>query len=468
VSVPFRARDAVRWTHGHLAQGDPEALLAGVSIDSRTLVPGQLFAAIVGERLDGHAYLEAAIRGGAAGVLVARGRALPAERKPDLPVIAVEDTTRALGALAAGHRAGFEGPVVAVTGSNGKTTTKEMCAAILAVAAPCLKNAGNLNNQWGLPLTLLAREPEHRSAVVELGMNHRGEIAALAAIARPDVGVITNVGAAHIEHLGSREEIALEKGDLVAGLDAGATAVLNADDPRVLAQARRTRARVVRFGLGAGAEVRAEGLRRVASRASAFELIAPAGRAAVEVAGIGETTVRNALAAAAAALAAGAPLDHLAPGLAGYRPVAGRLEQRPLPGGGLLIDDSYNANPQSMEVALRLLVELAREAGGRALAALGDMGELGAAAPEAHARTGALAAELGVDFLCALGDHAGRVAEAAVAAGLARERVAVARDHADAARRLAAGLDPRDRVLVKGSRAMHMERVVHALCGEGR
>ena len=219
------------------------------------------------------------------------------------------------------------GPLVAITGSNGKTTTKEMCAAILAVSGPCLKNEGNLNNEFGLPLTLLRRGAEHRSVVVELGMNHRGEIARLAAIAQPRVGVITNVGTAHIEHLGSREDIALEKGDLVAALDADATAVLNADDPLVLAQAARTAARVVRFGRGELADVRADDVAADAATAAiASRSRRRQGAIEVSVAGLGETTVPNALAAAAAALAAGVPLADVAAGLRDYRPVAGRLQ----------------------------------------------------------------------------------------------------------------------------------------------
>ncbi len=465
MSASFCAAEVVEWTGGSLLQGRADACIVGASIDSRSVAPGELFAAIVGARHDAHAFLGEAARAGAAALLVAQGRALPAELKPELPVIAVPDTTRGLGALAAGHRAGFDGPLVAVTGSNGKTTTKEMCAAVLGALAPCLRNAGNLNNQWGLPLTLLRRREQHRSIVVELGMNHRGEIAALAAIAQPSVGVITNVGVAHIENLGSREEIALEKGDLVAMLPADATAVLNADDPRVAAQAGRSAARVVFFGSGPGAQLRAEAVRRIDGRGFAFRLVAPEGRVAVEVEGLGETTLCNALAAAAAALAAGAGLEHVAAGLAAYRPVAGRLGRVLLPGGALLIDDSYNANPQSLEVALRLLAELAAGAGGRAHAVLGDMGELGAAADAAHVEAGALAAELGVDFVVALGQQAARLTDAAVAAGLPRDSVAVARDHADAAARVRAQLARGDCVLVKGSRAMQMERVVRALRG---
>jgi UDP-N-acetylmuramoyl-tripeptide--D-alanyl-D-alanine ligase len=461
MSVPFSARNAADWTRGSLLRGNPEARFAGASIDSRAIAPGQLFAAIVGPNHDAHRFLSQAAAAGAAGLLIERGRELPEDLAPDLPVIAVDDTTCGLGALAQGHRAEFGGPVVAITGSNGKTTTKEMCAAILSVAAPCHKNAGNLNNQFGLPLTLLRRSESDRSVVVELGMNHRGEIAQLVEIARPTVGIITNVGTAHIEHLGSRDEIALEKGDLVAGLPPDATAVLNADDSLVARQAARASARVLLFGSGRDADVRAESVKSVGGSGWTFDLVAPSGRASLGVAGLGETAWKNALAAAAGALAAGASVDQVATGLARYEPVLGRLERVDLPGGAVLVDDTYNANPQSMEIALRLLAELSER--GRSFAVIGDMGELGDTAPAAHRDTGRLAADLGIDFLFALGERAADVAAGAGEGGMSPERVRIGRDFRDVAGQVNARLASGDCVLVKGSRAMKMERVVELI-----
>jgi UDP-N-acetylmuramoyl-tripeptide--D-alanyl-D-alanine ligase len=459
VTIPFRAADAVAWTGAALLQGAPDAVFAGVSIDTRTLRAGELFVAIRGPRHDAHDFLEAAVAAGAAGLLVERGRALPAAAA--LPALAAEDTTRALGALAAGHRAAFDGPVVAITGSNGKTTTKEMCAAILEQAAPCLRTRGNLNNEYGLPLVLLERDASHRALVLELGMNHRGEIARLAAIARPTIGVLTNVGTAHIEFLGSRDEIAREKGDLVAALPEGGVAVLNADDPRALAQATRTRARVLRFGLSAGADVRAERVTELGDRGFAFDLAAPPGRQPVHVAGLGESTVPNALAAAAAALAAGASLADAAQGLAAYQPLGARMERLALPRNIILINDTYNANPQSMEVALRSLARL--RGSSRGVAVLGDMGELGAAADEAHRATGRLVAELGLDLLFALGERAEETARGALEAGMDPGRVRSLKDHDALGAELRRVLRGNDWVLVKGSRAMRMERVVESL-----
>jgi len=463
VSVPFGVRDAIAWTGGRLVGGDPDTGFRGAGIDTRTIGADELFVAIRGERHDAHGFLSQAVSAGATGLIVDEAYVAGGATPPPVAVIAVEDTTVALGALAAGHRAGFSGPVVAITGSNGKTTTKEMCHAILAVGAPSLKTRGNLNNEFGLPLTLLSREPEHVSAVVELGMNHRGEIARLTAIARPDVGIVTNVGTAHIGHLGSRENIALEKGDLVAGLGADGVAVLNADDPLVDAQAERVAARVLRFGLSGRADVRATDVRFDGDGAFVFTLIAPDGRSEVRVAGLAETTVPNALAAAAGALAAGADLAQVAEGLARFEQVAGRMACRRLPGGAHVIDDTYNANPQSMRAALESLARL--KGSGRAIAVLGDMGELGDEADEAHRGVGRLAAELGVDALWALGERAGSVVDGALEAGAGADPCAAGRDHEQVALAIGADLLAQDWVLVKGSRAMQMERVVARLSG---
>ena len=258
-----------------LLAGDVQGECRGVGIDSRRVEPRSLFVAIRGPQHDAHRFLQDAADAGAAGLLVEAGAAIPDAVRARCAVVAVADTTQALGALAAGYRSTFSGPLVAITGSNGKTTTKEMCAAILAVRAPCLKTEGNLNNQYGLPLTLLRRDESQRSAVVEIGMNHAGETAPLAAIARPTVGVITNIGTAHIENLGSQDAIAREKGALFEALGEDAVAVANFDDARVVAQLARTKARPFTFGREMGADVRAEHVIALGERGCAFE----AGRA---------------------------------------------------------------------------------------------------------------------------------------------------------------------------------------------
>lgn len=474
-AAAFRAETAAQWCGGALLRGDAAAQLCGVETDTRRPLDGKLFVAIRGPHHDAHAFLDAALSAGAAGLLVQRGAALPA--RAGVPVIAVDDTTAALGALAKGHRAEFNGPVVAITGSNGKTSTKEMCAAILSRCGPTLKTPGNLNNAYGLPLSLLARQPGHRAMVVEIGMNQRGEIAQLAEIAAPTVGVITNVGSAHIGQLGSLAEIALEKGDLVAGLPETASAVLNAGDPRAAAQAGRCRARVLRFGLDSDAplSVCARKVRACAGR-FVFEMqigaeLRPARDAAapgdwlpVSVTGLAAEAVENALAAATAALAAGAAPEQVQQGLADYAPPAGRMAPLALPGGAHCIDDSYNANPQSTAAALRALARV--KGGGRGIFVLGDMGELGDCAAAAHRSAGELAAALKLDGFFALGRFAETAAAAARAAGMAATAARACGSHAEAAAHAGRGLAAGDWVLVKGSRAMRMERVVEALRGE--
>ncbi len=460
MSSPFRAREAAAWTGAALVRGDAERAFTSVSIDTRTLAPGSLFVAIRGEHHDAHGFLGSALAAGASGLLVERADAVPASA--NVPVLVTRDTTLALGALAAGHRANFAGPVIAITGSNGKTTTKEMCAAILRGLGPCLATEGNLNNSFGLPLTLLRREAEHRTLVVELGMNHRGEIAPLAMIAKPTIGAITTLGTAHIEFLGSREAIAEEKGDLTAALTPDGVAVLPGDDALARGQAKRCRARVVFFGRGADCEVRADEV-RAEGDGFAFRLIAPQGEVRLRTAGLGEPSVTNALAASAACLAAGATLAQIAAGLANYTPAKGRMQRVALASGALLIDDTYNANPQSMEAALASLARL--RGAGRAYAVLGDMGELGAHAEEGHRAIGARAGELRVDGLYALGKFAPLVREAALAAGLDPARAHLPASHAEIADALRTALRAGDIALVKGSRSMRMERVIEALTG---
>lgn len=465
MSLEFSVADALAWTQATLRQGTNTVLFQGVSTDTRTLASGMLFVAIRGEKHDAHRFLATAVERGASGLLIERGRTDLATIPSHVAILEVEDTTQALGALGAGHRARFHGPVIAITGSNGKTSTKEMCAAMLSMAAPCLKNEGNLNNQFGLPLTLLQRSREHERLVVEIGMNHVGEIAPLAAIARPTIAVITNVGSAHLGHMGSREIIAEEKGALIAALAADATAILNADDPLVMSQAPRTRARIVTFGREAkDADFRAAEIQFEPTGQFRFQLITPQGQRSVRVIGLDEICISNALAAAAAAQSAGITLEEIERGLAAYRPAHGRMEILRRRDGVTLVDDTYNANPQSMEAALR---SVARHKGTqRAIAVLGDMGELGANAAAAHQALGQLAAKLDIDFLVVLGEYAAQVIEAAQAAGFSKNHARLVQNHEEAIAYVAALLRPGDWVLAKGSRSMRMERVVEALAEE--
>ncbi len=433
----------------------PDRAYASVSTDTRTLDAGALFVALRGPNFDGADFLEAAAAAGAVGAIVER-------RAPvALPQILVGDTLRALQRLAQVWRDAFRLPVVAVAGSNGKTTTKEMIAAILARRGPCLATRGNFNNHIGVPLTLLRLEPEHQAAVVEIGANRIGDVAALMAIVRPTVGLVTNAGAEHLEGFGDLDGVARGEGEAIGGLEPDATAVINADDHyadywRGLAGTRR----VLGFGLGATAEFRARdpvlGIEG-GEFAMRFDLDCPLGREPMLVHAGGTHNVRNAAAAAAAAYAAGASIDAIGAGLADFRPVAGRLQLKPGARGSWIIDDSYNANPSSVRAAIDVLGTLP----GTKWLVLGDMAELGPGGPDRHAEIGAAARAGGVERLFAVGPLTARAVDAFGAGGEWFE-------DADAlVRRLRTQLGPTVTVLVKGSRVNRLERVVEALAAAG-
>jgi UDP-N-acetylmuramoyl-tripeptide--D-alanyl-D-alanine ligase len=454
-AMPFTVQDIVRATQGALVAGDLGIPVTGVSIDSRSLAVGEAFFAIHGHHLDGHAFLGDAAARGAACLVV---HALPDEIPANVPLVLVDDTTRALGKLAAWHRGRFAIPVVAVTGSNGKTTTKELAAGVLSTRWEVLRPERSFNNQWGLPLTLLRLSPEHQATVLEIGSNARGEVAALAALAAPTVGIVTTVAAVHTEYLGSLDGVREEKAGLVRALSADGVAVLNADDARVAGMARDTHARVVTYGHASTAHVRAIGDVVEDESGLTFTLETAGERQPVTLGLAGRHNVSNALAAAAAGVALGiAPAD-IARGLGGVRPVTGRCVWRRA-GEVTILDDTYNASPVSVRAALDTVA--ARRHGRRVIVVLGDMLELGAISDDAHREVGRQVAALPADELIGLG----RATQATVAA--AREAGLVGATHlstfedtvAHLLKRLAAG----DLVLVKGSRGMRMERVVDAL-----
>ena len=430
--------------------GDDRAFDA-VSTDSRNLPRGALFAALRGDRFDGHEFASAAADHGACGLLVER--VLPVA----LPQVVVSDTLRALTACARSQRRCFSGPVIAVTGSNGKTTTKEMIGAVLGRIGPCLITRGNLNNHIGVPLTLLGLRPEHRHAVIEMGANHRGEIAHLASIAEPVVGLVTNAAAAHLEGFGSLEGVAAAKGELFASLPSEGTAIVNADD-RFAASWRATAAgrTVLTFGVEQPADFAARNIRTSIGAngpSLEFDLVSPGGIERIGLGLAGLHNLRNALAAAAASHAAGAGLGDIARGLAGVTPVKGRLEFRPALNGALLVDDSYNANPGSLKAGL----EAFQAFHGTRWLVLGDMMELGSASAELHAEVGRYARESGIVRLLAFGPQARSAADAFGPGGTWFEDI----DDliAEAQRSLTADVA----VLVKGSRVNRLERVSAAL-----
>ncbi len=437
-----------------------DAAFAAVSTDTRSLQGGELFIALQGPRFDAHDFIATAAARGACAALVQR----PVESA--LPQVVVDDTRLALGRLAAAWREALAGPLVAVTGSWGKTTVKELLAAVLAARGPVLASPGNLNNAVGLPLSLLRLEERHRAAVVELGASAPGEIASLAALARPQVAVLTGAGAAHLEGFGSLEGVARAKGELLEALPEDGVAVLPADQPFTpLWRGLAGRRRVLDFGLEAGAVRAAPDSVRVALEGpqpgTCFVLQTPEGEVPVRLRLLGAHQVRNALAAAAAALSLGVDLEAVRRGLEAVDPVPGRLQPRRGPRGALVLDDSYNANPDSLAAALAVLAE----APGRRLLALGDMLELGPEAVALHRKAGHQARAVGVERLHALGPLAREAAAAFGPGGHAHE------DPGTLVRALLRELDAEAVVLVKGSRGAGMERVVQALLeaagGEG-
>ncbi len=451
----FTVQEIVRATRGALVVGDLAVPVSGVGIDSRALGVGEAFFAITGHRLDGHHFVADAASRGAACLVV---HTIPDPVPAGVPLILVEDTTRALGQLAAAHRRKFALPVVAVTGSNGKTTTKEMIAAVLGARWRVLKPEGSFNNQWGLPLTLLRLGPEHEALVVELGTNQPGEIAALAELAAPTVGVVTTVAAVHTEFLGSIDGVREEKAALVRTLPPDGVAVLNADDARVAGMARETAARVVTYGRDAAATVRLAGDAVEGADGLALTIETAGARQSVRMAFAGRHNAGNALAAAAVGLALGLTLDEVARGLEAARPAKGRCVWRRA-GETLVLDDTYNANPASVAAALETAV--AHRGGRRLVVVLGDMLELGASADEAHREVGRQVAAAGAVEMVGLGARMRLAVDAAREAGLPDAHHMMTFE--DAVAHLLKRVAPGDLVLVKGSRGMRMERVADAL-----
>ena len=447
--ISMRLSEAAVHAGGSLRGQD--AVLRGCSIDSRAVEAGNLFIALRGDRFDGHDFLEPAKTGGAIGALVATTYGGTEE---GLPLIRVADTRRAMGRLAARWRDGFDIPLVAVTGSNGKTTVKEMIASILGLQAVVLSTRGNLNNDIGVPLTLFGLGGEHRYAVIEMGANHPGEIAWLTELARPQVAVITQCAPAHLEGFGSVEGVARAKAEIYTGLAGTGTAVINMDDDyarywRQTAGARQQ----LGFGIRSRADFHAAEVSfDPATGGTSFLLHAPAGETRVRLALTGEHNVMNALAAAACCTAVGISLEDIRTGLQKMPGVKGRMQLLSAPGGLRVFDDTYNANPASLEAGLKVLASYP----GEKCLILGDMGELGENAAALHHEAGSRASELGVDRLYALGDL---VRHAVAGFGDGGRHFEDAGALMEAASSLPAGTT----VLVKGSRLMAMERVVKAL-----
>lgn len=443
---------------GRLIQGKLTCKASGVSTDTRSLMPENLFVALKGPRFNGHAHVLQAFEKGAAAVLVSES--FPKGMVPaDKGVIEVEDTLKALGDLAGLWRRKFPVTLIGISGSNGKTSTKEMLAAILELEGPTLKNPGNLNNWIGLPLSLFFLNEDHRFAVMEMGMNHSGEIARLCQIAQPSVGLLTNVGPAHLEAFGTLEAVAKAKGELFEALEQDHWAVTNVDDQRIKELARICRARKITFGLAPEAEVRAEAL-EISDRGVRFRILFQ-GEEEVFLPVQGEHNVSNALGAAATALALGLSLQKVKQGLEHFHLPEHRLQIRKGLWGLRLIDDTYNANPASMKVALKAFDSLRQGKRGGLL--LGDMLELGDQALEAHRELGRLIGEMGVDYLLCLGPLSEEVLKEAQKAVRPPLKVFGVMNSKEIIDLLPGIVREGDWVLIKGSHGMDMEAIVRAL-----
>jgi UDP-N-acetylmuramoyl-tripeptide--D-alanyl-D-alanine ligase len=445
---------------GRLQRGRPETPVTGINIDSRAVRPGDLFFALPGSRVDGHRFVADADSRGAAAAVVAK----PVE-DANLPQIVVNDVLRALQDLASYNLTRYRLTVVAVTGSTGKTSTKDLIAGVLSCRYLVLKTAGNHNNEIGLPLTLLSLNKSHGAVVLEMAMRGPGEIASLCRIGRPQIGVITNIGLTHLELLGSQAAIAETKGELLEALPATGCAVLNADDSWQTRITKRSRAPVIYYGDAENAVVRAANIRGRGLDGVDFTLIIPGDQAECSLPVPGRHNVQNALAAAAVGYKCGLTAPEIALGLASSTLTGMRLEVKKGLRGSRIIDDTYNASPDSVNAALDLLAQVPGKK--RAIAVLGEMYELGSASEAGHRSVGTKAATLGLECLCTVGKMALDIAAGARDAGMPSQRVHVFLDKSEAAAFLQGILSKDDLLLIKGSRGMKMDEMVASLREHG-
>jgi UDP-N-acetylmuramoyl-tripeptide--D-alanyl-D-alanine ligase len=459
--------EVLKATKGSLIQGGASTLFQGVSTDSRTVAEGDLFIALRGPRFDGHHYALEALGKKAEGVLIEEDKVgdFRWNGNRSKAVIAVKDTLSALGDIARDWRRKQGIPVVALTGSNGKTTTKEMIAACLETAFPVLKTKGNLNNLIGVPLTLLTLTEKERVVVLEMGMNVPGEIRRLTEIAEPDVGLITNIQMVHLEGLGSLERLKEEKGELFRKMRRDGTILVNQDDPRVIDLATHYPGQKITFGMTQAADVMAKEIRLKGVEGTSFTLILEGDAREIHLPLLGRHFVPNALSAVAIACLFGVDVKQIKGALENFKPFPMRMEVVPLQGGTTLINDAYNANPYSTALALETLAEAKGK--GRAIAVLGDMLELGSFTKDAHEQIGKKVRELSIDFLLALGEEASTVVQSAIRHGFPMKSARTVENHSEAISLLREMIQDGDWILVKGSRRMAMEKIVEGLA-EGR
>ncbi|MEN6620786.1 MAG: UDP-N-acetylmuramoyl-tripeptide--D-alanyl-D-alanine ligase, partial [Smithella sp.] len=427
------------------------------------VMKGNLFIALEGEKLDGHDFIDLAVKQGAAGVLVHKeAKFKEIENKKKAAVIKVTDTLQALGDLANNYRMRFSIPVIGLTGSSGKTTTKEMLAAITGLKKKTLTTEGNLNNLIGLPQTIFRLTEDHELAILEMGTNTRGEIKRLTQIAAPDIGLITNIGPAHLAGFGTVDVVCEEKGDLFANMSSSGTAIVNLDDEAVKIIAHRWQGKRITFGMSSDADVTAKDIEKLGARGIRFKLIIGDKINKVEMKIIGIHHVYNALAAAATAWAAGIDEHSIAEGLTHFQPVSGRMQVIRLQNCAYVIDDSYNANPSSVREALMTLKDLRSHC--NIYVFLGDMLELGEKASEMHRKIGILMATIGVNAVFLKGDFSAITAAGAIEGGISQQNIFFLSKEENGLSFLRKNLKKGDWILVKGSRRMKMEEIVAQIC----
>jgi UDP-N-acetylmuramoyl-tripeptide--D-alanyl-D-alanine ligase len=453
--------------HGTLMSGSPGTVLSGISSDSRAIKSGDLFWALRGEKFDGHDFFPQVIRGKAAGAVV-ESRYIKVLKDPDRlqdrAVVAVDNTLAALGDLARWWRSQHNVKIVAITGSAGKTTTKEMIAEVLSLSKNTLKNYGNFNNLIGLPLTLLRLTKKHCNVVVEMGMNQFGEIARLTEIADPDIGLITNVGGAHLKGVGDLKGVAKAKAELIEKISSKGLVIVNGDDKLLVTEASNYRDDFVTFGMGESNDVRGRNIKNMGKKGVSFELSYKGKSWPVTLTVPGLQNIPNALAAATVCLCLNEPVENIRSGLAHFKGVKGRFQVSFLPGNITLVDDTYNSNPASLKAALDSIKAL-REEGRRVIVGLADMLELGKAASPAHIEAGYLTAHVPADYFVALGKHAAEMIKGAVNAGMPSRRVKKVFSHNEMAEIIKGEMTKGCLIFLKGSRRMGLENVLEKLTG---
>jgi len=461
-SPKFLLDDVLKATTGNLVTGAPEKTFYGISTDSRLVKKGNLFIALKGEKFDGHDFVNQALQQGAAGIIVHDAKVSKDLTDKNATVIKVVDTLIALGDLAHEWRKRFSITVIGLTGSSGKTTTKEMISAIIGRKKNILKTEGNLNNLIGLPQTIFRLTAEHELAILEMGTNTRGEIKRLTQIAVPDIGLITNVGPAHLAGFGSIDVVREEKGDLFFNMSPSGTIIVNIDDKAVAICAERWTGRKITFSMSPNADITVKDIKMNGIKGMSFNLVVGENTQKVEMKIVGLHHVNNAMAAAAAAFALGTDIKTIVEGLAEFRPFSGRMEMVKLRNGSFLLDDSYNANPASVREALMTLKDLKVHHNGYVF--LGDMLELGTESEEMHRKIGMLIATIGINTLFLQGNFSRVTAAGAMEGGLPPENIFFLSNENNGINYLKENLKKGDWILVKGSRGMKMEKIVVQIC----